>query len=83
MRLPGVLGEIEQRMGAGVAEAIGREFAGQRLEIPSQAAQFRAWRDEQIRLEFNGRNHRELARRWGLTVRQVRRIVDRKGRGKN
>ena len=30
-----------------------------------------------IRREFNGRNHNHLARRFGVSVRTVRRIVDR------
>lgn len=32
-------------------------------------------RNRAIRREFNGRNHRELARRHGVSVRTVRRIV--------
>ncbi len=82
-RLPGILADIERRLGRAVAERLGREFAGQRLEIPSLSAQQRVWRDERILLEFNGRNHRELARKWGLTVRRVRQLLERKGARKN
>lgn len=38
----------------------------------------RALRDWRIRAAFDGRNHDQLARRHGLTVRQVRRIVHRR-----
>ncbi len=40
----------------------------------------RAERDARLRADFDGRNHRALARREGLSVRQVRRIVDRRRR---
>lgn len=33
-------------------------------------------RNREIRRSFNGMNHRELARRYGLSVRMIRRIVD-------
>lgn len=33
-------------------------------------------RDEKIRAEFNGRNYHVLARRYGLSARHIRRIVD-------
>ena len=35
-------------------------------------------RRKKIRREFNGRNHRELAERHGVSVRTVRRIVARR-----
>lgn len=35
-------------------------------------------RNERIRREFDGRNYEALARRHGLSARQVRRILDRK-----
>lgn len=39
-------------------------------------------RNRAIRREFNGRNHRELARRHGVSVRTVRRVVaDHRGSG--
>ena len=41
-----------------------------------------AVRNRAIRREFNGRNHRELARRYRVSVRTVRRaVLHRKGSG--
>lgn len=34
-------------------------------------------RDEAIRREFDGRNYQALARKYGISKRQVRRVVDR------
>ncbi len=38
-------------------------------------------RNRAIRREFNGRNHRDLARRHGVSVRTVRRVVSRRKGG--
>ncbi|HCB12753.1 MAG TPA: transcriptional regulator [Gammaproteobacteria bacterium] len=35
----------------------------------------RAWRDTKIRQGFNGRNHADLARSYGLTVTQIYDII--------
>ena len=46
--------------------------------VPRRLPEFaRRERDARIRVEFDGRNHQALAARYGLTQRQVRRIVAR------
>jgi len=67
-----------------IAEAIGLDPAiklvqirgGEAIYVPKVEKVYRAARDRAIRAEFNGGNHRELARKYGLTVVWVRAIVD-------
>ena len=66
-----------------IAETIGMEPAlklvqargGEGIYIPKADKVCRAARDRAIRSEFNGANHRELARKYGLTVVWIRSIV--------
>ena len=66
-----------------IAETIGIEPAlklvqargGEGIYIPKADKVCRAARDRAIRAEFNGANHRELARKYGLTVVWIRSIV--------
>ena len=67
-----------------LAEAIGFEATikliesrgGEGLYIPKPEKVLRAARDRAIRREFDGTNHRELARKYGLTVTWIRTIVN-------
>ena len=69
-----------------VAEIIGMENAlrlaqhigGGRIYYPKIESLLRDKRDERIRAEFTGCNHRELARKYALTETWVREIVQRK-----
>ena len=66
-----------------IAETIGMEPAlklvqargGEGIYVPKAEKVCRAARDRAIRSEFNGANHRELARKYGLTVVWIRNIV--------
>lgn len=49
---------------------------GEGLYIPKPEKVLRAARDRAIRREFDGTNHRELARKYGLTVTWIRAIVN-------
>ena len=68
---------------AGIAEVIGLPavlqlveiYGGEAIYINKRESVYRAARDRQIRAEFNGRNYRELAQEYGLTVSMVRQIV--------
>lgn len=53
----------------------------QGMDTGGAAAERRRQRDASIAAAFDGRNHQELASRHGLSVRQVRRIVDRRRPG--
>ena len=67
-----------------VAETIGFEATlkliesrgGEGLYIPKAEKVMRAARDRAIRKAFDGTNHRELARKFGLTVVWIRAIVN-------
>ena len=66
-----------------VAETIGLEPAlrlvqargGEGVYVPKADKVCRAARDRAIRAAFTGSNHRELARKYGLTVVWIRAIV--------
>lgn len=67
-----------------IAEAIGLEQAlklaevvgGGPVYIPSVENIFRESRNRAIRAAFNGRNYRELARRYRLSISWIRTIVN-------
>ena len=64
----------------GVIEGILREmYPGEtlRLYVPKRSVTSRGERDRLIRQEYNGRNVKALANRFGLNVRTVFRIVQR------
>ena len=66
-----------------IAETIGLEptlklveaRSGEGIYVPKVDKVCRAARDRAIRAEFTGTNHRELARKYGLTVVWIRSIV--------
>ena len=62
---------------AAVIEGIRARFSGSLLYIPQGAKAERAARDAAIRQEFTGHNHRELARRYRLTVSKIYDVVAR------
>jgi len=61
--------------GEAVIRFIIQELGGLRVRVPDFDALYRKDRDRRIREEFTGSNHAELAIRWGIKKRQVRRIV--------
>ena len=73
---PGVLGEVARLLGPGVADKLGKRFAGRRLSIPPLSEQDRIERHARIRQLFNGENANSLARRFGLSRRQIDRIAN-------
>ena len=50
-------------------------FGGTELYVNKTGKRQRERRNERIRQEFDGRNHRELAARFGMTRQHVYRIV--------
>lgn len=53
------------------------EFKGEtvRIYVPKIGKQERLNRDALVKVEFNGKNHKEVAKKFGISVRQVQRIV--------
>jgi Mor family transcriptional regulator len=58
-----------------IVEALRFRFGGSLLYIPKGDKMDRATRDAELCAAFTGRNHRELSRRYGLTVSQVYGII--------
>lgn len=74
--LPPDFREIAETIGLDPALELVQARGGEAVYIPKVEKVCRAARDRAIRAEFNGKNHRELARRYGLTVVWIRAIVD-------
>jgi Mor family transcriptional regulator len=51
-------------------------FGGTNIYIPKAEAFGRTVRNEKIRQEYNGRNIKSLAVKYGLTERQVYKLID-------
>lgn len=51
-------------------------FGGTNIYIPKAEAFGRTMRNEKIRQEYNGRNIKSLAVKYGLTERQVYKLID-------
>jgi Mor family transcriptional regulator len=73
--LPPDFREIAETIGLDPALKLVQVRGGEGIYIPKAEKVRRAARDRAIRAEFNGKNHRELARRYGLTVVWIRAIV--------
>jgi len=76
--LPENYQEIARIAGKEAALKLSQYLGGTRFYYPKLDSLLRKERDEQIRQEFNGANHRELARKYDLTETRIRDIVQRK-----
>ena len=57
------------------ALALAKAFSGMPIYVPKVAAVMRTVKHRYIRKEFTGDNYKELARKYGYTVRWIRMIV--------
>lgn len=73
--LPDECRQIAEEIGLDNMLALIRRFAGERVYFPTMERVAIHARNRQIRAEFNGRNYRDLAHRYGLTVTWIREIV--------
>lgn len=83
--LAGIVGEVLQRNGTTqedaariaheAAEAVRRNWGGQLLYLPKGERYELSQRDLQIWNEFNGRNLRRLAQKYGLCDQQVYKVL--------
>lgn len=74
--LPDVYQEIAAVIGLEPTMQLAQIFAGNSVYFPKLERSLLTVRNQIIRGEFNGANVRELARRWGLSSRHVRHIVN-------
>jgi Mor family transcriptional regulator len=66
--------------GGAIVRAIVEELGGLRVSVPDLRDLEREERDRRIRVQCNGTNYYALAGRHGITVRQVRNIIDNERR---
>jgi Mor family transcriptional regulator len=62
--------------GAAVMRIVVEELGGLRITVPTVTQLMVSERNEKIRRQFTGDNHGELAIMWGISVRQIRRIIN-------
>lgn len=73
--LPPEFRDVADAIGFGAALRLVEVRGGEAIYIPKMDKLARFARDRAIRAEFTGCNHRELARKYNLTVVMIRRIV--------
>ncbi len=67
--------ELQEVFGRAVALEMAKLYGGTQSYFPTLATATREDRDQQIRAEFRGDNVKELARKYRLGVKQIRRIL--------
>lgn len=70
-----LVAECGENIAENVLKILVEEAGGARLAFPSQEDISQVQRNEMIRSSFDGKNYEELASRWGLTARSIRRII--------
>jgi Mor family transcriptional regulator len=73
--LPEVYQQIAEELGLDAALALGRMFGGSPVYFPILKRALIASRNRAIFEEFNGANHRELARKHRLSLRHLYKIL--------
>ncbi|MBA3012949.1 MAG: DNA-binding protein [Proteobacteria bacterium] len=76
--LPGEIRAIAELIGLKATLKIASEYSGETIYIPKHDSITRAVRDRAIREEYTGANHKELAKKFNLTTRIIRKIIDEK-----
>lgn len=74
--LPEVYREMAEVIGVESTINLARIYAGTSVYFPKLERALLTLRNQVIRREFDGANIRGLARRWGLSARHVRHIVN-------
>ena len=78
--LPEDLQMIAEALSIEVALKMSKCFGGMRLYIPKIEGLLRSDRNEQVRKEFDGGNHRKLAQKYKLSESQIRTIVEKRSK---
>ena len=73
--LPADFRDVVAIIGLEPAIRLAEVLGGGPIYIPAMDSINRASRDRAIRAAFNGRNHRELSRTYGLCISSIRSIV--------
>jgi Mor family transcriptional regulator len=80
--LPEIYQSVADIVGMENTMKLARTFGGASVYFPKIQCVLRDRRDQAILREFNGSNHRELGRKYGLCVTRIRRILEEHG-GRN
>jgi Mor family transcriptional regulator len=75
-QLPEIYQEMAEVIGVEPTIHLAAIFAGTSVYFPKLERALVSLRNQVIRREFDGANIRELSRRWGLSARHVRHIVN-------
>jgi len=67
--------QVAEICGVQAALELARATVCGRIYVPKFEALVRPRRDDRIRREFNGANHRELSRKYNLSESQIRNIL--------
>lgn len=66
---------LAETIGIEAVKQVIRTFGGESIYIPKTESVVRSGRDRVIYQEFNGSNYRQLARKFNLSLQQIRNIV--------
>lgn len=69
--------EITKKIGFETLCSLSDEFGGTTLYIPTRKRLFSGCFSEEIKLEFDGINIKELAKKYGFSERTIRSIVEK------
>lgn len=75
-QLPEVYQEMAEVIGVDQTMQLAQVFSGSSVYFPKLDRSLLDVRNAAIRRDFNGANIKQLARRWGLSARHVRHIVN-------
>lgn len=75
MQRLGISEETAAQVSEAACERICSHWGGQLIAVPKDAKYKRSQRNKAIKLEFNGKNHAELARKFGLTQRAIYKVL--------
>jgi Mor family transcriptional regulator len=75
--LPDLYQEMADLVGMACTLVLAGHFAGSSLYFPKLERTMLRRRNRQIRSEFKDGNLRDLSRRWGLSTRHLRQIINR------
>ncbi|CAN2041052.1 hypothetical protein GMMP15_260010 [Candidatus Magnetomoraceae bacterium gMMP-15] len=75
--LPHEWQEIEKAIGMQAVVSLIQNFSGQKIYVCSQTTIKRNAQSRKLKKAFNGLNHKELAKRFGLSTSTVRRRLSK------
>lgn len=73
----GIAVEVAEQAGAAIADLLADNWGGQIVTVPKDHAFRLAIRDQEILAAFDGTNLQELAKRYDMTERGVRKLLVR------